>query len=197
MINTEELKEKQSSLISPCCLWKYCSFEVFTFSLTHTHTHTHTPIYTYTQNYIWAHLPRPIHRHTPWAPCFIIVRKAPDAGKDWRQEKGTTEDEMVGWHHQLDGHQFSRSVVSDSVWPHGLQHTRPPCPSPTPEACSNPCPSSRWCHPTISSSVVPFSSCLQSFPASRSFLMSQLFTSDGQSIKVSASKICCKLFKYS
>ena len=70
---------------------------------------------------------------------------------------------------------------------HGLQHTRLPCPSPTPEACSNSCPQSRWCHPTISSSVIPFSSCLQSFPASGSFPMSRLFTSGGQSIGVSAS----------
>ena len=66
--------------------------------------------------------------------------------------------------------QFSYSVMSDSLQPHGLQHTRPPCPSPTPRACSNSCPSSWWCHPTISSSVVPFSSCLQSFPASGPFL---------------------------
>ena len=83
--------------------------------------------------------------------------------------------------------QFSRSVVSDSLQPHGLQHARPPCPSPTPGVYSNSCPSSRWCHPTISSSAVPFSSCLQSFPASRSFQMSQLFASSGQSIGVSAS----------
>ena len=81
----------------------------------------------------------------------------------------------------------NHSVSSDSLWPHGLQHTRPPCPSPTPGACSNPCPLSQWCHPTISSSVVPFSSCLQSFPASLSFPMSQFFTSGGQSIGVSAS----------
>ena len=83
--------------------------------------------------------------------------------------------------------QFSHSVVSDSLQPHGLQHTRPPCPSPTPEVYSNSCPLSRWCHPTISSSVVPFSSCLQSFPASGSFQMSQFFPSGGQSIGVSAS----------
>ena len=83
--------------------------------------------------------------------------------------------------------QFSRSVMSDSFWPHGLQHTRPPCPSPTHGACSNSCLSSQWCHPTISSSVVTFSSCLQSFPASGSFQMSQFFTSGGQSIGVSAS----------
>ena len=81
--------------------------------------------------------------------------------------------------------QFSHSVVSDSLRPHELQHSRPPCPSPTPGVHSNSCPLSRWCHPTISSSVVPFS-CPQSFPASESFHMSQLFTSGGQSIGVSA-----------
>ena len=83
--------------------------------------------------------------------------------------------------------QFSCSVMSNSLQPLGLQHTRLPCPSPTLKACSNSCPLSRWCHPTISSSVIPFSSCLQSFPASGSFLMSQLFTSGGSSIGVSAS----------
>ena len=83
--------------------------------------------------------------------------------------------------------QFSHSVMSDSLQPYRLQHARPPCPSPTPGAYSNPCPLSWWCHPTISSSVVSFSFHLQSFPASRSFQMSQFFTSDGQSIGVSAS----------
>ena len=73
------------------------------------------------------------------------------------------------------------------LWPHGLQHARLPCPSPTPRACSNSCSSSQWCHPAILSSVVPFSSCLQSFPASGSFPMSQFFASDGPSIGVSAS----------
>ena len=83
--------------------------------------------------------------------------------------------------------QFSCSVMSDSLRPHGLQHARPPCPSASPGACSNSCPSSRWCHPTISSSVVPFSSCLQSFVVSGSFPLSQIFASGGQSIGVSAS----------
>ena len=83
--------------------------------------------------------------------------------------------------------QFSRSVVSDSLWPHGLQHTRLLCPSPTPGAYLNSCPLSWWCHPAISSFVVPFSSCLQSFPASESSPMSQLFASGGQSIGASAS----------
>ena len=83
--------------------------------------------------------------------------------------------------------QFSRSVVSDSLWPHELQHARPPCPSPTPRVHWDSCPSSRWCHPAISSSVVPFSSCSQILPASGSFPMSQLIASVGQSIVVSAS----------
>ena len=86
-----------------------------------------------------------------------------------------------------EGVQFSCSVVSDSLRLQGLQHSRPPCPSPTPRVHPNLCPLSQWCHPTISSSVIPFSSCPQSFPASGSFLMSQLFTSGGQSIGVSAS----------
>ena len=84
-----------------------------------------------------------------------------------------------------DSVQFSRSVMSDSLWPHGLQHTRPPCPSPTPRICSNSCPLSWWCHPNISSSVIPF--CLQSFPASESFPMNQFFASGGQSTVSSAS----------
>jgi len=83
--------------------------------------------------------------------------------------------------------QFSCLVMSDSLQPHGLQHARLPCPSPTPRAYSNSCSSSQWCHPTILSSVVSFSSCLQSFPASGSFPVSQFFTSGGQSIGVSAS----------
>ena len=83
--------------------------------------------------------------------------------------------------------QFSRSVMSDSLQPHGPQHSRPPCPSPTPGVYLNSYPLSQWCHPTILSSVVPFSSCPQSFPVSGSFQMSQFFISGGQSIGVSAS----------
>ena len=83
--------------------------------------------------------------------------------------------------------QFSPSVMSDSLQPHGLQHTKPPCPSPTPGVYSNSCPLSQGCHPTISSSAVPFSSCLQSFPASGPFPVRQFFTSGGHSIRVSAS----------
>ena len=83
--------------------------------------------------------------------------------------------------------QFSHSVMSNSLQPHGFQHTRPPCPSPTRRLYSNSCLLSWWCHPAISSTAVPFSSCLQSFPASGSFQMSQFFASGGQSIGVSAS----------
>ena len=89
--------------------------------------------------------------------------------------------------HQFSSVQFSHSVVSNSLQPHELQHARPPRPSPTPGIHPNSCPSSQWCHPTISSSVILFSSCLQSFPASGSFSMSQLFASGGQRIGVSAS----------
>ena len=85
--------------------------------------------------------------------------------------------------------QFSsvHSVKFDSLWPHGLQHARLPCPSPTPRVCSNSCPSSRWCHPIISSSVIPFSSCFQYCPTSRSFPVSQFLASYGQSIAALAS----------
>ena len=91
--------------------------------------------------------------------------------------------QFTAWHSV----QFSHSVVSDSLRPHGLQHPRPPHPSPILEVYSNSCPLSQLCHPTISSSVIPFSSCLQSFPASGSFQMGQFFASSGQSIRVSAS----------
>ena len=98
-----------------------------------------------------------------------------------------TEVLLLDYHTQFSSVQFSCSVVSDSLRPHGLQHTRPPCPLPIPGVHSNSYPLSQWCHPTISSSVVPFSSCPQSFPASESFQVSQFFTSGGQHIGVSAS----------
>ena len=88
---------------------------------------------------------------------------------------------------QFSSVQFSHSVMSDCLRPHELEHARPPCPSPTPRVYSNSCPLSRWCHPTTSSSVVPFSSCLQSFPAPESFPKCQLFLSGGQSIGALAS----------
>ena len=114
----------------------------------------------------------------PWTkePSKLQSMRAQRVGHDWTCVK--TDDSSV---------QVSRSVMSDSLRPHGLQHARLPCPSPTPGAYSNSYSSSRWCHPTISSSVVPFSSCLQSLPASGSFQMKQLFASAGQSIGVSAS----------
>ena len=89
--------------------------------------------------------------------------------------------------HVANSVQFSSSVMSDSLWPHGLQHARLPCASPIPRACSNSCPSSRWCHPTISSFVIPFPSHPGSFPASGSFPMIQLFTTDGQGVGTSTS----------
>ena len=93
---------------------------------------------------------------------------------------------MYIWYIHQSVSQFSRSVMSDSLRPHESQHTRPPCPSPTPGVHSNSCLSSQWCHPAISSSVVPFSSCPQALPASESFPMSQLFAWGGQSTGVSA-----------
>ena len=95
--------------------------------------------------------------------------------------------DAVLWSNFWQTSQLSDSVMSDSLQSHGLQNIRFPCKSPTPETCSNSCPSSEWCHPTISSSVVPFSYCLQSFPALGSFPVSQFFTSCGLSIGVSAS----------
>ena len=97
------------------------------------------------------------------------------------------KDGFLKIHLSFSSVQFNYSVVSNSLQPHGLQHTKPPCPSPTPRACSNSRPSYRWCHPMISSSVIPFPSRLQFFPTSGSFPMSQFFTLGGQSIGVSAS----------
>ena len=106
-------------------------------------------------------------------------------------EKGCSHSTKMYWKHtifqvQFSSVQFSHSVLSNSLWPHELQHARPPCPSPTPGVYSNSSPSSRWCHPTISSSVDPFF-CPQSLPASGSFAMSQLFAWGGHSTGVSAS----------
>ena len=100
---------------------------------------------------------------------------------------GTKTKIVLSLDYKVGSVQFSRSVMSYSLRPHGLQHARPPCPSPTPGVYSNSCPLSQWWHSTISSSVIPFSSHHQSFPASGSFPVSQFFTSDGQSIGVSAS----------
>ena len=121
------------------------------------------------------------------AALFTIARK-------WKQPRCLSTDEWIKklWyfthtHTMKYSVQFSHSVVSDSLWPHELQHTRPPCPSPTPRVYSNSCPLSQWCYSAIPSSVIPFSSCPQSLPASGSFPMSQLFVWGGQCIGVSAS----------
>ena len=103
------------------------------------------------------------------------------------EERGSGKLDKAQTQGEFSSVQFSHSVVSDFLQPHELQHARPPCPSPTPGVHSNSCPSSRWCHPAISSSVVPLSSCPQSLPASGSFPMSQLFSWGGQSTGVSAS----------
>ena len=126
----------------------------------HTHTHTHTCTHIYKLKRIRSRVRKDIILGTCTQGCTRnFTRKL----------------------------QFSCSVMSNYLWPHGMRHARLPCPSPTPRACSNSCPSRWWCHPTISSSVGPFSSCPQSFTASRSFPMSQLFASGGQTTGVSAS----------
>ena len=118
-----------------------------------------------------------------WGRDLWIVRYNP--GCPVKFEFQASNKRFGAW--AMNSVQFSHSVMFDSLWPHGLQHTRLPCPSPSPRACSNSCSSSRWCHPTISSSAVPFSSCLQYFLAWGSFPMSQFFAPGGQSVGVSAS----------
>jgi len=121
----------------------------------------------------------------------VIIAVLFPIARTWKQLRCPLMDEWIKkmWHLYTVEYsvQFSPSVVPNSLWSHGLQHTRLPCPSTTPRAYSNSCPSSQWCHPAISSSFIPFSSCLQSFPVSGSFRMSQFFTSGSQSIGVSAS----------
>ena len=107
-------------------------------------------------------------------------QELPDVQAGFRKGRGTRDQRLFS------SVQFSRSVMSDSSWPHESQHARPPCPSPTPGVHSDSRPSSQWCHPAISSSVVPFSSCPQSLPASASFPMSQLFAWGSQGTGVSA-----------
>ena len=135
-----------------------------------------------------------------------LIGKDTDTVKDWRQEeKGVTEGEMVGWHHWLDGHEFEQALAVDdgqgglvccTPWGHkeldrierlNWTELRLPCPSLSPWVCSNSCPLSHWCHPTISPSTTAAFFCFQSFPASGSFPMSWLFTSGGQSIVALAS----------
>ena len=136
--------------------------------------------------------------HREWPPCFCLAKCIDGNTYPQKREPWPSHSAVIFWKMKLyhlrflnsNYHlffQFTHSVMSNKLQPHALQHARLPCPSPTPGACSNPCPLCRWCHPTISSSVIPFSSCLQSFPASGFFPLSQFFTSGGQSIGVSAS----------
>ena len=138
----------------------------------------------YGKNLLWAVLSRDYLFHTYYVSnvsthssfsAFLIIHP-----------NSTLCQNTTVTRYQSSSVQFSRSVVSDSLRPHELQHARPPCPSPTPGVHSNSCPSSWWCHPAISSSVIPFSSCPQPLPASESFPMSQLFAWGGQSTGVSA-----------
>ena len=123
---------------------------------------------------------------TPWSISSAIVLRSPPIFSLWTFLVDC-KIKIFALKNSKHSVQFSHSVLSDSLWPHGMKHPRPPCPSPTPRVYSNSCPLSWWCHQTISSSVVPFSSCPQSFPASGSFQMSQLFAWSGKSIGVSAS----------
>ena len=123
----------------------------------------------------------------PWGEGASLF---PSGEKIWVKEAGMIKKRGSNWHYSdFQSVQFSHSVMSDSLRPLELQHTRPPWPSPTPRVYPNPCPSSWWCHPAISSSVIPFSSCPQSFPALGSFPMSQLFTWGSQSNGISASAV--------
>ena len=138
--------------------------------LIHVHTHTHNPTYSHSYTHIHTHS----HAHTVSSPFIEVLVTGPPFNLSLVPSL-------------LSSIQFNHSVVSNCLRPHGLQQTRLPYASPTPRACSKSCPLSQWCHPAISSSVVPFSYCLQSFPELGSFLKSQFFASSGQSIGVSAS----------
>ena len=127
------------------------------------------------------------HFQTPHYPLLVRIHSFEGISPLWPPLPGKAIKLFSAVSKTVSSVQFSCSVVSDSLRPHRLQHTRPPCPSPTPGVYSNSCPLSQWCHPTVSSSVILFSSCPQSFPASGSFQMSQFLTSGGQSIGVSAS----------
>ena len=125
-----------------------------------------------------------------WCDAVHVVTKSQTWLSNWTT---TTDIQNI----TILMYQFSHSIVSDSLRPHGLQYARPPCPSPTPGVYPNSCQLSQWCHPTISSSVVPFSSCLQSFLAPGSFQMSQLFTLGGQTTGVSASVLAMHIQDWS
>ena len=136
----------------------------------------------YRQKY-WSELPCPPPRDLPDPGTKAASLSSPALASRFFITSAPVKPQIL----PFSSVQFSCSVMSNSWRPHRLQHTRLPCPSPIPRAYSNPCPLSQWCHPTISSSVIPFSSCLQSFPAWGSFQMSQFFASGGQSVGVSAS----------
>ena len=125
--------------------------------------------------------------HTKWDESFSSGPPGPASWPQMEAQAWPPSWLIMTSRHFCTLSQFSGSVVSDSLRPHEMQHARPPCPSPTPGVYPNSCPSSQWCHPAISSSVIPFSSCPQSLPTSESFPVSQLFASGGQSIGVSAS----------
>ena len=143
------------------------------------------------QSHCWAYTPRKPELKETRIPQCSLQRCLQQLTRTWKPPRRSSADGGMrkSWyiHAMKYSVQFSHSVVSDSLRPHESQCARPPCPSPTPGVYSNSCPSSRWCHPAISSSVVPFSSCPQSLPASGSLPMSQLFPWGGQSIGVSAS----------
>ena len=120
-------------------------------------------------------------------PLFWVLKKVLSWSRLVLISQGNNSAVFPPLVHCFSSVQFSHSVVSNSLWLHELQHARTPCPSPTPGVHPKPCPLYQWCHPIISSSVIPFSSCPQSFPASGSFQMSQLFTSGGENIGVPAS----------
>ena len=136
----------------------------------------------------FAYVEPPSSWPLPWAECLTPAPNTPTPTHAvvlcW--SKNHAPRAPLGSCSLILGGCCSVTVVFDSLWPHGLQHASLPCPSPSPRACSNSCPLSQWCHPTISSSVVPFSSCLQSSLASGTFPMSQFFTSGGQNIGASA-----------
>ena len=122
-----------------------------------------------------------------WAKVSKGKKAWMNSREDWLKLRDGNKKEVWGWSPHLKLVVFRPQVMSDSLWLHGLQHITLPCPSLSLRVCSNSCPLSQWCHPTISSSVIPFSSCLQSFPASGSFTVSRFFASGGQSIGASAS----------
>ena len=172
------------SLNSPVSHTSYPTSRVHT----HTHTHTHTPTSLWQNCAIGRIFILNQHNCSMLIPSQLLLEGMEESFKfsgPWGLSLNPCEYLLLG--KDFSSVQFSHSVMSDSLWPHGLQHARLPCPSPAPGTCSSSCAQSWWCHPIVSSSVDSFSSCLQSFPASGSLIMSQFFSSGGQSIGASAS----------